>query len=607
MKRIYLITILVAQISCTLTAQTTSFAGFWVLKERKNISGPAYSNGIPKAMLIAVTQDSLSVKRTYEDGSKNDYEVKELLALNGAPSETLRTISKRKSVLKKGNNSTSFSIEVTYRDAKTGKQTSADFIEHWILTPSGKELMLEKTAKEADNSSWSMEGTYELKTAEQFALEEKKGQGIQFADNLNWMQVKQKAKTENKFIFVDCYATWCLPCKKMEAEIFPLNKVGEAMNDKYIAVRLQMDTSNKDNEYVKEWYGIAHSFFKDYNIVVYPSYLFFDPNGNIVHKGLGTYKANEFIELLTIARDSNQQYYTLLSAYNAGRRDKEEMYRLIITAKKLGEEKAAIPVLNDYKNDWLSTLPVDSLLLPKYLQLAVDFQQEVVRLDGSKGGFFRLMYNKGKEVDGVINLPGFSAFHVNGIISEEEIFSRIYKEGKPIGVPNWDQMKITIQEKYPKVNVDKLVLDGKMRYYRAAKDWNSLIKTLVAKIDQYGPLSLGQQDGSGSDNVITNILLPYCDEPKILNKAVGWLEQIINSKAYMYPIPMVYGNYGAMLYKAGKHKEGIAALEKHLHAIGYKTPADLNNNQRYKEKVEYLQRMKRGEKINATWSPYVFN
>ena len=38
--------------------------------------------------------------------------------------------------------------------------------------------------------------------------------GIYFENSLTWEQVEQKAKDENKYIFIDCYATWCGPCKE---------------------------------------------------------------------------------------------------------------------------------------------------------------------------------------------------------------------------------------------------------------------------------------------------------------------------------------------------------------------------------------------------------
>jgi thiol:disulfide interchange protein len=43
--------------------------------------------------------------------------------------------------------------------------------------------------------------------------------GIRFEHGLSWAQVKEKAKAENKYIFMDCYATWCGPCKAMDKNV----------------------------------------------------------------------------------------------------------------------------------------------------------------------------------------------------------------------------------------------------------------------------------------------------------------------------------------------------------------------------------------------------
>ena len=51
--------------------------------------------------------------------------------------------------------------------------------------------------------------------------------GIKWVTGLSWEQVLTKAKTENKFIFVDCYATWCGPCKVMDKDVYPNDTVGD--------------------------------------------------------------------------------------------------------------------------------------------------------------------------------------------------------------------------------------------------------------------------------------------------------------------------------------------------------------------------------------------
>ena len=62
--------------------------------------------------------------------------------------------------------------------------------------------------------------------------------GIKWSQGLNWKQVLQKAQKENKYVFVDCYATWCVPCKKMDKQAYTNDTVGNFFNEKIIAYYL---------------------------------------------------------------------------------------------------------------------------------------------------------------------------------------------------------------------------------------------------------------------------------------------------------------------------------------------------------------------------------
>jgi thiol:disulfide interchange protein len=54
--------------------------------------------------------------------------------------------------------------------------------------------------------------------------------GIKFESHLSWNEILAKAKTENKYIFIDCYTTWCGPCKYMSKNIFTQKEVGDYFN-----------------------------------------------------------------------------------------------------------------------------------------------------------------------------------------------------------------------------------------------------------------------------------------------------------------------------------------------------------------------------------------
>ena len=45
------------------------------------------------------------------------------------------------------------------------------------------------------------------------------GQGIDFFHG-TWEEALEKATAEEKPIFVDAYAVWCGPCKRMAREVF---------------------------------------------------------------------------------------------------------------------------------------------------------------------------------------------------------------------------------------------------------------------------------------------------------------------------------------------------------------------------------------------------
>ena len=51
----------------------------------------------------------------------------------------------------------------------------------------------------------------------------------------------KKAKTENKPIFLDCYTSWCGPCKMMANEVFTLKEAGDYFNKNFVCVKTDME------------------------------------------------------------------------------------------------------------------------------------------------------------------------------------------------------------------------------------------------------------------------------------------------------------------------------------------------------------------------------
>jgi thiol-disulfide isomerase/thioredoxin len=122
---------------------------------------------------------------------------------------------------------------------------------------------------------------------------------INFLDNPVWSTVLEKAKKENKMIFLDGYATWCGPCKKMDKDTYTDPKVAEFYNANFINVRYDMEK------------GEGKMIAEKYDVQAYPNLLFLNNDGVMVHKGVGFMEPGEFKELGTSAKSPNTQYYTL--------------------------------------------------------------------------------------------------------------------------------------------------------------------------------------------------------------------------------------------------------------------------------------------------------
>src|ERR1700679_433698 len=78
--------------------------------------------------------------------------------------------------------------------------------------------------------------------------------GIRFAQQLKWSEILGKAKAEHKYIFVDCYATWCGPCKYMDATVYSTKEVGDVYNQDFISIKVQMDRTASDDSVTKSRY-----------------------------------------------------------------------------------------------------------------------------------------------------------------------------------------------------------------------------------------------------------------------------------------------------------------------------------------------------------------
>ena len=100
----------------------------------------------------------------------------------------------------------------------------------------------------------------------------------------SWKQVLDKAKKENKPIFVDISASWCGPCKLLKKETFTNKEVVKYYNDNFINVALDGEV------------GDGAALAQKFQIPGYPTLIILDKNESPLIATVGFIPAGEFLK-----------------------------------------------------------------------------------------------------------------------------------------------------------------------------------------------------------------------------------------------------------------------------------------------------------------------
>jgi len=397
-------------------------------------------------------------------------------------------------------------------------------------------------------------------------------EGMDFIKAGSWAEVKAKAKAENKYIFLDGYTTWCGPCIMMAKKIFPLPEVGSFYNQNFINVKVQLDTTANDNEHVKQWYKDGHFLMTTYGIRAFPTYLFFSPEGEIVHRAVGSSDAETFIGKGKDALNPDKQYYTLSRAYANGNRDPEFLFKMATAAQAAYDQEN----LKKYASGYLATQ--QDLLTEKNIKFITDFTQS----SGDAG--FAIMMNNQAKFDEAKKEPGYTANLVRSIILKEEVFPVLFKnrEMKPSDPePDWSKMEKDLTKKYPSM-ADQTMLNAKIVYYQRKENFPQFSSAISQMVQKY-PNGLH----AGMLNSFAWTVFENCDDIACIKQAIAWSLASVDKTND----PMYIDTYANLLHKSGNTPDAIKWQKK---AIA-KLKEDGEDTEDFEET---LAKMEKGEK---TW------
>ena len=184
-------------------------------------------------------------------------------------------------------------------------------------------------------------------------------EGIQFFHG-TWDEALSRSKAEDKIIFVDAFAKWCGPCKRMAANTFTNQTVGEFFNKNFICMQIDME----------EEMGLK---FRDkYPVSAFPTLFFIDEDGEVVQKSVGAKDPESILALAQSVLDKYDKSTKYVAAYEAGDRSYQLVYDYVSALNKAG--KPSVKISNDYLSGQEDLTTPDNLKLILEAATQVDCQ-----------------------------------------------------------------------------------------------------------------------------------------------------------------------------------------------------------------------------------------
>jgi len=373
-----------------------------------------------------------------------------------------------------------------------------------------------------------------------------------FSKAKNWQEVLVEARESNKPIFLDLFATWCAPCLKMEKETFPDPQVADFINANFIVVRVQMDTTTKDDDYVKGWREDATKW-QTY-ATAFPTYLFYTTDGKYFGSEGGYHNPEDFLTLLKNTIDPEKNYLTQLEAFKESALNKSQLLELAYRAKNNKEDSTATKIAQQYKMKYFDDQPIDSLLNPD----ADHFLSTFINLFSFNDKIIQYIYTHQDTTDKKFGRwPQYSKNLTDFVISRDYI----YKKMSSPTSPEWEKLEKSISKEFGRSMAKRLVLNARIFSAYNRKDYKQAVELEFRKIDTYGidTTALGR---AGVNNLIYDVAFKYVDDRSLLKKALSIMKKVIdyeNSESHGH-----LDTYASILYKIGETENAIAIERKAL-------------------------------------------
>lgn len=377
---------------------------------------------------------------------------------------------------------------------------------------------------------------------------QQEGQSIKFF-NGTVAETLSEAKKTNKLVFIDCYTSWCGPCKKMDKYVFTNDTVAAYFNNTFVNYKMDMEK------------GEGVDVGRLYKVLSYPTYLFLDGDGKVVHRSAGAMPAAEFIALARKTSNPAETSLAIEERYASGDRSPEFLLKYIAVLKRSNVNKA-----RRVYDEHLTTLS------DKDLQSEVGW--EIIKL---------------YPLSGEDRLYKFLVSHESYFVSKygKEEVGKIHRQielramSKALFTKDKENFisRLAIYRKTASAEELRTAARMELVFYIVTKDYPVFID--LAKQHSQGVLK--------TDDRNLSFVAHYCDansdDKGVLQQALAMAKQavMINDKVYMNQ-----RSYADLCYKLGLKEEALKAARIALQLIIDENPKAGKLTEELIEKIQVM-------------------
>ncbi|KXK37114.1 MAG: thioredoxin family protein [Saprospiraceae bacterium] len=310
-------------------------------------------------------------------------------------------------------------------------------------------------------------------------------QGIEFFHG-TWKEALEKARQENKLLFVDAFAKWCGPCKSMAKNVFTKEEVGKFFNENFINLKLDME----------EMDGIT--FGHIYPVKAYPTLFFVDGDGKLVKRMVGGQTVDGLLALGADALKNIDRSDKYEKQYLEGDRSYQLLYDYVSALNAAG--KPSLKISNDYLNS--NPNITEDQRLTFLLEAATEADSKL---------FDQVLENKNK----IILLTSSELFETKTKAAcNKTVDKAIEFEMESLMTETFDKAK----KAFPS-DADIFVAEAKMKYFKIFKNEDKFM-------DAYRVLAKkGGKDPKTLKKITNDILSTYASNKKMMNDAAEYAEK----------------------------------------------------------------------------------